>query len=324
MIASVIETGELHPTFIKNDRHVSLYMMDIAVDGSRPILRINVIARSPIEPTNSFNDNDSVENENLDDQPNDSFCDQSNDNLGDDSKNGHDHSLDVEDQPIDAEDLLHFEEDEGELELRSQHNHSFSDGTNIYMYQTFCTKSELQLLLVEAAARKSFDFATVKSCSKYLKGIFSHKRKVIAVDGTHLHGKYKGVLLSVVAQYTKNHVYSIAFCVVGKENDASWTFFFEKLKDIVVDELDLCFISDRHKSIANGIAKVYNLAHHGYCMRHLDENLCVNHQCGDSLFLYYNTTKAYFLEELNDHFGNSRTNTPRQSLSLSMILVLKS
>ncbi|KAG5615239.1 hypothetical protein H5410_015063 [Solanum commersonii] len=103
MIANVIEAGELacepdnlvisyqmngrgkiHPTFIKNDRHVSLYMMDIVVDGSRPILRTNVIARSPIEPTYSFNDNDSIENENLGDQPKESFYDQSNENLGDD------------------------------------------------------------------------------------------------------------------------------------------------------------------------------------------------------------------------------------------------
>ena len=87
MIASVIEAGELtcepndlvisyqmngrgkiHPTFIKNDRHVSLYMLDIGIDGSRPTLRINVNARPPIEPTNSFNgDNDSIGNERLGD-----------------------------------------------------------------------------------------------------------------------------------------------------------------------------------------------------------------------------------------------------------------
>ncbi|PHU07806.1 hypothetical protein BC332_24295 [Capsicum chinense] len=41
-------------------------------------------------------------------------------------------------------------------------------------------------------------------------------------------------------------------------------FFFEKLKAIVVDGPDLCFISDRHKSIANDIAKAYNHAHHGF------------------------------------------------------------
>ncbi|KAG5576223.1 hypothetical protein H5410_056357, partial [Solanum commersonii] len=152
MISSVIQAGELacepgnlminyqmtkrvkiHPAFIKNDWHVSLYLMNIDVDGSRPILRINIIARSPIEPTDSFNDNDSVGNENLGDQPNESFCDQSNDNLVDDSLNGHDHSLDVEDQPVDFE---HFEVYQGEPELRSQPSHSFPDGTNFYMSST--------------------------------------------------------------------------------------------------------------------------------------------------------------------------------------------
>ena len=59
----------------------------------------------------------------------------------------------------------------------------------------------------------------------------------------------------------ENYAYSIAFSVIDKENDAYWTFFFVKLKEIVVDEPDLCFISDRHKSIANGIVNVYNQAH---------------------------------------------------------------
>ncbi|KAK6777986.1 hypothetical protein RDI58_024704 [Solanum bulbocastanum] len=97
-------------------------------------------------------------------------------------------------------------------------------------------------------------------------------RKVIAADDTHLH-----------------------------DNDASRTFLFEKLKDIVVDESNLCFISDRQKSITNGITKVYNHAHHAYGMRHLSENLWVNHHCGDSLYLYYNEAKAYSLEEFNDY-----------------------
>ncbi|KAH0743957.1 hypothetical protein KY290_031950 [Solanum tuberosum] len=101
---------------------------------------------------------------------------------------------------------------------------------------------------------------------------FLHVRDI---DDTHLHGKYEGVLLSVIAQDMENRVYPIALCVVDKKNDASWTFFFEKLKEIVVDESDLCFISDRHKSIANGIVNVYNHAHHRYCMRYLEfKNKC--------------------------------------------------
>ncbi|KAH0739593.1 hypothetical protein KY290_038298 [Solanum tuberosum] len=398
--------GKIHPTFIKNDRHVSLYMLDIGIDGSRPTLRINVNVRPPIEPTNSFNgDNDSIGNERLGDHSKEILGDNSNESLGDHSMNIHDDPTNVENQPVDAKDP--------EPKCCEEIN-----------------KNELQLLLAEAAAKKSFDFATVKSCTKYLKvkcvslncawmlrarkyecldrfriykyigkhscgvehannshrkisikviaslcvnmyrdgkgpnvneiqramfnsfhcspsywkcwkgGVvaneivrgtaenrysclpafsymfetlnvgssyclmvnedshrfmyyflsfgacikgFSHMRKVIAVDGTHLHGKYEGMLLSIIAQDTENHVYPISFCVVDKENDASWTFFFEKLKEIVVDEPDLCFISDRHKSIANSIVNVYNHAHHGYCMRHLGENLRVNHHCGENL-----------------------------------------
>ncbi|XP_016556150.2 uncharacterized protein LOC107855643 [Capsicum annuum] len=127
-------------------------------------------------------------------------------------------------------------------------------------------------------------------------------RKVIAVDDTHLYGKYEGVLLSTIEQDTENHIYPIAFCVVDKENDASWMFFFKKLKSIVVDGPYLYFISYRHKSIANGIAKAYNHAHHGYYMRHLGENLRVNYHYGEHLYLFYNAAEAYSPKEFSDHF----------------------
>ncbi|KAH0685844.1 hypothetical protein KY284_016397 [Solanum tuberosum] len=168
MIASVIEAGELtcepndlvisyqvnergkiHATFIKNDRHVSLYMLDISIDGSRPTLRINVNARPPIEPTNSFNgDNDSIGNERLGEHSKETLGDNSNESLGDHSINVHNDTTNVENQPVDAEDteLESCEEMQGEQELRSQSNHSFSYGTNLCIYQTFSNKNELQLL----------------------------------------------------------------------------------------------------------------------------------------------------------------------------------
>ncbi|XP_047259377.1 uncharacterized protein LOC124891836 [Capsicum annuum] len=50
---------------------------------------------------------------------------------------------------------------------------------------------------------------------------YAHMRKVVAIDGTHLSGKYKGMLLFVVAQDTQNHIYPLAYYVMDKENDAS-------------------------------------------------------------------------------------------------------
>ncbi|XP_016558188.1 uncharacterized protein LOC107857937 [Capsicum annuum] len=144
-------------------------------------------------------------------------------------------------------------------------------------------------------------------------------RKVIAVDDTYLYDKYEGVLLSAVAQNTKNHIYPIAFYVIDKENDVSWTFFFKKLKSIVVDGPDLCFISDRHKSIV----KAYNHAHYGYCMRHLGENLWVNHQCGEHLYLFYNAAKGYSPKEFSNHFVEFKNYCPEVAFFLEHELGFK-
>jgi len=51
-------------------------------------------------------------------------------------------------------------------------------------------------------------------------------------------------------------------------------------------------------------------------MRHLGENLWINHQCGDSLYLYYNATKAYSLEEFNDHFLEVKDISPEAAFVL--------
>ncbi|KAM3290270.1 hypothetical protein P3S67_018559 [Capsicum chacoense] len=145
---------------------------------------------------------------------------------------------------------------------------------------------------------------------------FAHIRKVIAVDDTHLYGKYKGVMLSTVAQDMENHIYSIAFYIIDKENDASWTFFFEKIKSIMVDGPSSYFIYDSHKSIANDIVKVYNHAHHRYCMRYLGENLRVNYHYGENLYQFYNAAKAYSPEDFSDHFVEFKNYCPEAAFFL--------
>ncbi|KAH0682497.1 hypothetical protein KY290_021066 [Solanum tuberosum] len=78
----------------------------------------------------------------------------------------------------------------------------------------------------------------------------------------------------------------------------------------------ICTLSPIHKSIANGIVHVYNHPHHGYCMGHLGENLRVNHHCGDYLHLYYNATKAYSLEEFDNHFVEFKSKYPAAAVIL--------
>ncbi|XP_048624065.1 uncharacterized protein LOC106427815 [Brassica napus] len=55
---------------------------------------------------------------------------------------------------------------------------------------------------------------------------FSLMRRVIAVDGTFLKGKFNGTLLAACAQDRNYHLYPLAFAVVDAENGASWKWFF--------------------------------------------------------------------------------------------------
>ncbi|KAF3677050.1 hypothetical protein FXO37_05010 [Capsicum annuum] len=122
MVRSVIESGELecdpknivisyvingwgkiHPTFINNDRHVFLYMLDVAADGSRPLLRINIVPGSSIIPPPQpiIDEHNSFEDESLDAHP-----------------------MDSDDHSMELEDLIFFEEageetGQGALPLRT-------------------------------------------------------------------------------------------------------------------------------------------------------------------------------------------------------------
>ena len=86
---------------------------------------------------------------------------------------------------------------------------------------------------------------------------FRHCKPVISIDGTHLYGKYRGVLLIAMATDANNKVLPLAFTVVDKESGPSWGWFLERLRisleDVIADK-DICIISDRHKGIQNAIA----------------------------------------------------------------------
>lgn len=102
---------------------------------------------------------------------------------------------------------------------------------------------------------------------------FRNLRRVLVVDGTHLSGKYKGVLLTASREDANFQVFPLAFAVVDSENDDSWTWFFEKLERIIADSITLTILSDRHQSIYVAKSCVFPKAHHGACIVHLERNV---------------------------------------------------
>ncbi|XP_024013369.1 uncharacterized protein LOC112087730 [Eutrema salsugineum] len=102
---------------------------------------------------------------------------------------------------------------------------------------------------------------------------FRRLRHIIVLDGTHLTGKFKGVLLTACGQDANFQVYPLAFGIVDSENDDSWKWFLTKLERILADSTNLSIISDRHRSILTAVKHVYPRAHHGACVVHLQRNV---------------------------------------------------
>lgn len=145
---------------------------------------------------------------------------------------------------------------------------------------------------------------------------YEFMRKVVVVDGTFLKGKYPGTLLVATAQDGDSHVYPLAFGIVDSENDASWEWFFTKLKSVVEDDPRLVMISDRHCSIGEAIKKVYPSAHHGICTYHLLKNVTGEPGGRKVRRLVKTASKAYTRAEFNVIFAEIR----RQNKAMGVYL----
>ena len=70
---------------------------------------------------------------------------------------------------------------------------------------------------------------------------------MISIDGTHLYGKYQGVLLIAMTTDANNKVLPLTFADVDKELGPSWGWFLERLRnslgDVIADNKSLLITS---------------------------------------------------------------------------------
>ncbi|XP_058106859.1 uncharacterized protein LOC131250589 [Magnolia sinica] len=114
----------------------------------------------------------------------------------------------------------------------------------------------------------------------------SSLRRVLVINGTHLKGKYKGVLFIVTALDGDNHIFSVTFAIGESDNSRSWNWFLTYLSDSLRDLPGLVIISDRHKGLMKEIPQVFQVAIHGYYTYHIYQNL-VDTLNDKSLEIYY-------------------------------------
>ncbi|XP_016200153.1 uncharacterized protein LOC107641163 [Arachis ipaensis] len=127
------------------------------------------------------------------------------------------------------------------------------------------------------------------------------------VDGTHLYGKYKGVLLVAVAQDGNQNIVPIAFAIVEGEMADAWEFFLTNLQRYVVTIDAVGIISDRYTSIDAAIARSNGKwspprAWHMYCIRHIGSNFLRRFKSPYLHKLMVNTGYSRMEQEYNKNY----------------------
>ena len=114
------------------------------------------------------------------------------------------------------------------------------------------------------------------SFKPFIEG-FEHCRPLMSIDGTHLYGKYKGMLLIVMGCDRNNQLFPLAFAITEDENIDNWGWFLACIKNRVTQRTGICVIFDRHPSIMavmidSHLGWAAPSAYHRICMRHLASN----------------------------------------------------
>lgn len=126
---------------------------------------------------------------------------------------------------------------------------------------------------------------------------WKHCRPNISVDGTFLKCKFVGTLLTASTTDGNNQIFPLAFSIVDSENDASWKWFFENIKNSFGDRENLVIVSDRHLSIPKAVLSIFPNVEYCICMQHLLGNLKLSYK--DSLIdkIYKTCARAYTVDE---------------------------
>ncbi|CAA0810864.1 MuDR family transposase [Striga hermonthica] len=104
-------------------------------------------------------------------------------------------------------------------------------------------------------------------------GFLSYCRPVIVIDGTHLKGKYKGILFVATTKDGNEQIFPLAFGIGDKECHSAWMWFLQKLRSTFGCPENLVIVSDRHPSIKFAMEVVYPEAVHAICSYHLRQNI---------------------------------------------------
>ncbi|XP_021717502.1 uncharacterized protein LOC110685289 [Chenopodium quinoa] len=109
-----------------------------------------------------------------------------------------------------------------------------------------------------------------------VKGFLGGCKPIIEIDGAHLSGYYKGVMLTAVSIDGNNEIFVIAYGLVDTESIDSWTYFFRNLRILFAqygsERDDWTFISDRMRGVESALFEVFPRETRRVCCQHVYSN----------------------------------------------------
>ncbi|XP_021847076.2 uncharacterized protein [Spinacia oleracea] len=155
------------------------------------------------------------------------------------------------------------------------------------------------------------------SFAAQVKGFLRGCRPIIGIDGAHLSGFYKGILLTAVGIDGNNEIFVLAYGIVDTESCDSWTHFMRCLRQMFEQEGcnkdDWTFISDRMKGVDLAVRDTFPRATRRVCCQHLYMNCKNNGFSGSAFFkLFWIAANAHneyvygkALEKITAHDPNA-------------------
>ncbi|KAL6577201.1 hypothetical protein OROMI_011477 [Orobanche minor] len=172
-----------------------------------------------------------------------------------------------------------------------------------YMLEQSNPGSVVDLQTDEAGA---FEYCFM-SLAASIRG-FKACRPVIVVDGTHLKGKYNGIMFVAATKDANEQIFPLAFGFGAKECDESWIWFLEQCRRTFGSPENLLIVSDQHVSIKNALDVVYPGTPHGICTYHLQGNI---RWWGDhAIIMFQAAANAYRCRDFEDRMANLKGFAP--------------
>lgn len=146
---------------------------------------------------------------------------------------------------------------------------------------------------------------------------FGYCLPVLGLDGTHLKTKYRGILLAATGTDANGSLFPLASAVVDAENDNNWFWFIQLLHGVIEQHAPqflvpqtLTFVSDRQKGLLEGVANVFPDSPHGYCLRHLYENMWKNFKHPKLKTFLWQAARAITEKEFNEALAEIKRISP--------------